>query len=125
MKAALLAARKLLWQEGWVGPAGEPFSLARGPGVRLNVAYGTEGNIEPLWLPTRWFHTLTPELQEVVLRYSVHGACACAGADFDELARVHSDVDFQAWLQLPGRRLEDVLRVFTTAALRSTREKRT
>lgn len=125
MKAELLDARKLLELDGWVGPALEPFSTVRGPGMQLNERYGTEGDERPLWLERSTFHTLNPQLEEVVLAYSVRGACLCAGADFGELERVHGDEDFQAWLQVPGRRLKDVLRVFTTAAMRSPREKRT
>lgn len=122
MKAELLDARKLV-AGGWSGPALEPFALARGPGRALNANFG-KTPMEPMWLPTSTYQTLNANA-EGLEQYSVLVACWAAGADFELLERASGQESFQAWLQEPTRRLEDVLRVFTTAALRSDREKRT
>jgi hypothetical protein len=123
MRRELVAARDLV-AGGWSGPAVEPFCVARGSGVRINGDFASS-EMEPLWLHSGSFWTLDPHHEGLEL-YSVSCACLAAGADFNVLERAFSRVeDFQAWLEQPQRTIDEVLRVFTTALLRSRRENRT
>lgn len=122
-REALKKVRHLLKVVGWVGPAIEPWCLSRGPGVRFNPD-SPDHPFQGVWLPTQRYFTLDVQ-DEGLERYSVRGACIAAGADFDDLAQTFAPDDLQQWLQQPGRRPEDVLRVLTSAVLRSPRESRT
>lgn len=117
-------ARRHLEQVGWAGPKLEPFCAARGPGVRLNAVRTNLS--EPLWLDTGWFQTLNPNV-EGLERLSVEGALQLAGDDGAGWAALEQAVgtELREWLKDPKRTAGDVLRVFTTAVLRSNREKRT
>lgn len=125
---SLARARRLLQEHGWVGPSVEPFCIVRGPGVRMNAGYWEPYNIDPLWLPATTHGTLDPRPYEVVEKFSVFGACLEARADFTELEQSFVQTaefeDLTWWLERPERREEEVLRLFTSAVLRSKREKR-
>lgn len=121
MRAALRKARRLLERTGWVGPAMEPFCRAHGPGVQLNANY--ENTSQQVVLHRDTHQTLDVDLEGLDL-LSVQGALQLAGAYPEGWAALERIVgeDLQQWLQEPKRTAGDVLRVFTTAILRSARE---
>lgn len=127
MKARLLGARRLLATVGWVGPRHEPFCITREPGLRLNAAFGPGcSESESMLLHANWHHTLDVNSEGLAL-FSVHGALLASGAypeGWELLERVIG-TELQAWLKDSKRTSAEVLRLFTTAVLRSAREKRT
>lgn len=136
MRAELRAARRLLEQCGWVGPAGEPLCRTAGgspcseseEGVAKLSVFGAlqlsgaypEGwrALEAVVAPAQ------AELDRFLAGVDLERVDEARVREFHRLCRAAAgEPHLQAWLQVPKRTAEDVLRVFTTAVLRSPREK--
>lgn len=130
----LKRARELIDENGWSGPALEPYCVIRGAGVLLNpfVRVKTEDDPlaqRPMWLPTKNFHAVDPRRHEVVESFSVLGALLQVGLGFiepfdifEQIVRPANGLD--TWLQASSTRQFQVLDMFAEAIGRSKREAR-
>lgn len=144
MKQQLLSARRLLEKCGWVGPKLEPWCRdSRGRAVHhtdegvqtfsCGGALQLYGEFEPAWAYLG--RVTSPELarlEDFVAQYSHEDISALEPGEFlvadwkwRQLAYAAggSYLNFGGWLCQLDRTREELLRVFTTAVLRSTREK--
>lgn len=143
MKAQLLGARRLISKCGWVGPLLEPWcrDSRRRPvhhtdeGVQtfsLSGALQLYGGLDAAWeLLGRIVSPELARLEEHVGRYSLDELHALEPEDYGPLdakwwqlqASAGGEyLSFGGWLVQPNRTREDVLRVLTSACLRSARE---
>lgn len=143
MRQQLLSARRLLERNGWVGPQLEPWCRdERGRAVHhgdegvhtfsVCGALQVHGALEPAWeLLGRVVSPELARLEDLVGRYTCDELLALPVIEYAELNWTWRQLQFAAggtylsfggWLCQLDRTREDLLRVFTTAILRSARE---
>lgn len=137
MKAQLLSARRLL-KGGWVGPAMEPWCRTRTGNMCMEdceglALFSVHGALLAAGAWPEGWRLLESLVAPATLDVDQLCADVAAGTATPERIRhlqllckeASKEVDLQAWLMKPERTLDDVLRVFDRAVLRSAREKRT